>query len=103
MRNIGILICSLLIVGLAACGEKDQEAETSSITLEMVDTPVDPVCKMNMTGLAISDTVTYNGKTYPFCKAGCKSEFDADPQAYVIAEAPQGHDHDGHDHDGHNH
>lgn len=92
--------CLFLLVVLAACGGAGEaQSETAPITLEMVDTPVDPVCRMNMTGLPIADTLTYKGRTYPLCNPKCKAQFEADPAAYVRAQGSEPESHEGHEHE----
>ncbi len=41
----------------------------------------DPVCGMNVNDLQI--TSEHNGKTYYFCSALCKTQFDANPNNYL--------------------
>ncbi len=42
----------------------------------------DPVCGMNADEKKAT-TVTYQGKTYYFCSAGCKVTFEKAPGQYV--------------------
>lgn len=44
---------------------------------------VDPVCKMNVDEKAAQHKSEYKGKTYYFCMAGCKVDFDANPEKYL--------------------
>ena len=46
----------------------------------------DPVCHMDIAPTAISGTSECGGKQYSFCSAGCKSDFDANPDAVLQAE-----------------
>ena len=48
-------------------------------------------------------TSQYRGQTYYFCCAGCKADFDRDPERYLRGDAggghgghPHGHGHHGH-------
>lgn len=43
----------------------------------------DPVCGMQIEESDAVGTSEYEGKTYYFCSADCKQEFDADPVAYA--------------------
>jgi YHS domain-containing protein len=43
----------------------------------------DPVCKMTIDEKKAAGKSEYNGKTYYFCAAVCKTRFDANPAAYV--------------------
>jgi YHS domain-containing protein len=44
---------------------------------------VDPVCKMNVDEATAQYKSDYKGKTYYFCMAGCKVNFDGDPEKYL--------------------
>lgn len=44
---------------------------------------IDPVCGMKVDDRNATAQSTYEGKTYFFCSAGCKSKWDADPQRYA--------------------
>jgi len=43
----------------------------------------DPVCKMDVNEKTAKLKSDYNGKTYYFCNASCKSNFDKNPSKYV--------------------
>lgn len=52
---------------------------------------IDPVCQMEVEEDAAAATSVYNGRTYYFCTLGCKTAFEADPEAYAArAGAPVG-------------
>ncbi len=42
----------------------------------------DPICGMK-TADHLSDTATYNGKTYGFCSTMCKDEFLKNPEKHI--------------------
>lgn len=46
----------------------------------------DPVCGMEVDEQKAAATSVYQGKTYYFCAAGCKREFDRDPVKYAQAQ-----------------
>ena len=46
-------------------------------------TVVDPVCGMQVDPAKAAAQSEYNGKTYYFCAAICKTKFDANPSQYV--------------------
>lgn len=47
---------------------------------------LDPVCKLEVEpGTAVASS-NYQGRTYHFCSAQCKSYFDRNPSKYVKAE-----------------
>jgi Cu+-exporting ATPase len=43
----------------------------------------DPVCGMQVDPETAEDTTHYQGRTYYFCSAECKREFELDPRKYV--------------------
>jgi Cu+-exporting ATPase len=43
----------------------------------------DVVCGMQVDPAKAAAKSEYNGKTYYFCSASCKSKFDANPQQYA--------------------
>ena len=47
---------------------------------------IDPVCGMEVDEERAPYKSEYNGKTYYFCSAACKSDFDSDPEQYLSAE-----------------
>ena len=47
----------------------------------------DPVCGMKVTPETVAGTSSYQGVSYNFCSTECKNKFDADPVAYLDAEA----------------
>jgi xanthine dehydrogenase accessory factor len=44
---------------------------------------VDPICGMTVAVEAAGDAVVFDGVSYYFCCAGCRSRFEADPARYV--------------------
>ncbi len=48
---------------------------------------VDPVCGMTVTPGPGARPAEYQGVTYYFCSAGCRSRFDQDPAAYTARES----------------
>ncbi|MEX2238802.1 MAG: YHS domain-containing protein [Dehalococcoidia bacterium] len=43
----------------------------------------DPVCGMDVDPKAAPASSEYQGKTYYFCAAGCKRQFDQNPEQFV--------------------
>lgn len=43
----------------------------------------DPVCGMSIDEKKAAGTAIYNGKTYSFCSARCKAQFDKDPAKFA--------------------
>ena len=56
---------------------------------EIIEMERDPVCGMYVNEASVADKTEYNGKTYYFCKRGCKTEFDKQPAQYTRAKAPR--------------
>lgn len=57
----------------------------------------DPVCGMQVAEDKAAATTVYQGQTYYFCAAGCKTAFEQDPAKYL----GDGHGgHGGHGHHG---
>lgn len=48
----------------------------------------DPVCGMTVDPAAGKPSSHYNGHTYHFCCNGCRTKFEADPEAYLTAKDP---------------
>ena len=58
-------------------------------------TAIDPVCGMNVDSATAKHTASYDGQTYYFCCAGCRTKFEDDPERYLTpgetaAPAPRG-------------
>jgi YHS domain-containing protein len=51
----------------------------------------DPVCKMKVDPKNAPATSTYQGKVYYFCSAGCKKEFDQEPQKFIHSDQTTHH------------
>ena len=45
----------------------------------------DPVCGMIVDEKAAKFTSSSGGKTWHFCSAGCKAEFESHPERYLAA------------------
>ena len=44
---------------------------------------IDPVCKMEVDEASAAATSEYKGKKYYFCCAGCKKEFEKNPEKFA--------------------
>lgn len=63
---------------------------------------VDPVCGMSVDPSSAAEQAEYQGKTYYFCAAACKHEFERNPEKYVASGATAKDSDDGHTgHGGH--
>jgi YHS domain-containing protein len=49
-------------------------------------TTIDPVCNTTLEADEAPATATYDGKTYYFCSAACRNDFQEDPEAYLRQE-----------------
>ena len=49
----------------------------------------DPVCGMECDERSTVGKVNYGGKTYAFCAANCKEEFEKNPERYIRKEGGQ--------------
>ncbi len=61
----------------------------------------DPVCGMEVDTNKANFQTTYQGKTYYFCSAECKRDFDKDPKKYAkegMGEHEHGMEHGEHRH-----
>ena len=47
----------------------------------------DPVCGMELRPGQEGASITYQGRTYHFCSAECKREFERKPKDYIAAGA----------------
>ena len=65
-------------------GQGDDMSEKTSVT--------DPVCGMTVDSASAEYRSFHNGKTYYFCSAGCKGNFDKDPAKFAGASAKGGHE-----------
>lgn len=43
----------------------------------------DPVCGMAVDETKAAATASYEGRTFHFCSAGCKSKFEKEPTKYA--------------------
>ena len=53
-------------------------------------TDLDPVCGMQVDAATVLHFVEHNNHRYLFCGPGCRAAFEANPEAYLPAEAPPG-------------
>ena len=59
-------------------GSKPVAVDISPVTFV-----TDPVCGMTVDPLTSPHKATYDGKTYWFCSAGCRAEFEKTPERYL--------------------
>jgi Cu+-exporting ATPase len=52
-------------------------------------TAIDPICGMTVNTATAKHTAEYQGETYYFCSAGCRTRFLADPAKYAKAAEPE--------------
>ena len=56
-------------------------------TMQQASTAVDPVCAMTVETATAEHRAVHDGKTYYFCSAGCKANFEKDPEKYLQKKA----------------
>jgi Cu+-exporting ATPase len=49
-------------------------------------TVTDPVCKMTLAADEPLASTIFEGRTYFFCSAACRNDFEEDPEAYLRDE-----------------
>jgi P-type Cu+ transporter len=52
-------------------------------------TAIDPVCGMEVDTTTAAETSEYQGKSYYFCSAGCKRQFERNPEQFVGQQSDQ--------------
>ena len=86
-----ILFTAFLSLSLLACAQetpkvkhkkKNNAAKTTVAQQKRFANSKDPICNMK-TEDDMKDTLLYKGKTYGFCSAYCKEEFQKNPEKYV--------------------
>jgi xanthine dehydrogenase accessory factor len=82
-EEIAVAILAELVQLRAAGGVVEAEPPPSPETHEAID----PVCGMTVQIGTARHRATHDGRTYYFCSAGCRAEFESNPPAYVKAEA----------------
>jgi len=55
---------------------------------------VDPICGMTVDPGSARHISEYKGRTYYFCSAGCKNEFDKQPETHMGPSAPSASSHE---------
>jgi YHS domain-containing protein len=69
----------------------DQKGEMSGMSGSRPDTLLDPVCGMTVRlarAVEAGLTIEHMGRTYAFCRSGCRLAFEEEPAGYVaMAEA----------------
>jgi len=96
MKNLkNIFALTLLGLTLFSCNKEQPKQENFEVkhvsheemkATQKLDVAVvnefDPICGMK-TADHLSDTATYNGKTYGFCSTMCKDEFLKNPEKHI--------------------
>lgn len=58
---------------------------TGETETDITQEAIDPICTMTVTVAGARHTSEYSGRTWYFCCAGCKRQFEADPAHYAAA------------------
>ena len=95
MKNLLIALISLVAVSGAAFAQDAPAVKPTPAAPKPVQKvaaipakAVCPITKEEFKPTTASDKSTYAGKTYYFCCAGCKPQFDKAPSKYVTAAKP---------------
>jgi YHS domain-containing protein len=48
---------------------------------------IDPVCGMELDEKKVTQKSVYKGKTYYFCSATCRKDFEKEPEKYIKGES----------------
>jgi YHS domain-containing protein len=52
---------------------------------KIMETKIDPVCKMEVKVEGAQFVSEYAGENYYFCSAGCQHEFEEHPESYAVS------------------
>lgn len=86
-----LLVIFFLSITLLSCQKADdkkeqmideaavQKKDFAGVHFDLV---YDPVCKMSLAS-GIADTISLNSKTYGFCRATCKFQFQSNPDIFL--------------------
>lgn len=85
-----IILTAFLSVSLLSCAQetpkvkhkKSMDAPKENLKNVKVVNAEDPICHMK-TADYLKFTATYKNKTYGFCSASCKNEFNKNPEKYA--------------------
>ncbi|HET7420460.1 MAG TPA: XdhC family protein [Candidatus Dormibacteraeota bacterium] len=75
-------IALLALADVVATRRKGGAARAAAVEVAPVTFVTDPVCGMTVDPLSSQHRATYAGRDYWFCAAGCKLEFEKDPERY---------------------
>ena len=70
------------------CGAHSSKAHQHGHTSGIAST-IDPVCGMTVDPEKAQHKAEYNGSTYYFCSAGCRTKFMAEPNKYLQPRASE--------------
>jgi xanthine dehydrogenase accessory factor len=74
------------LVQLRAAGALGPNPVPAGVATSAPTTAIDPVCGMTVDVGSQNRPFEYDGETYYFCSAGCRTAFERDPAAYVRLE-----------------
>ena len=80
-----LILSSLLISGCTSNPQQPMKHKTASIA----ETAICPVMGTEFPVAKAYDSIEYKGTTYHFCCAGCKPEFEKNPEKYIVNQHKQ--------------
>ncbi|MBI88726.1 MAG: hypothetical protein CMG60_01455 [Candidatus Marinimicrobia bacterium] len=63
--------------------DRNSEDDHEAVILEVNDSEIDPICKMNVDPKNAADSYKFDGNMYYFCCSGCKEKFALEPLVYI--------------------
>jgi len=63
--------------------DRNSEDNHEAVILEVNDSEIDPICKMNVDPKNAADSYKFDGNMYYFCCSGCKEKFALEPLVYI--------------------
>lgn len=74
---------STTVISSPVMSHMPDAAPAEAVSVDALAAKIDPVCDMHLEEHGASATALYEGKTYGFCSAYCKGEFEKDPAKYL--------------------
>jgi xanthine dehydrogenase accessory factor len=82
-EEIALSIMTEIAMTRSAMPQAAEAATTPAVETGIAQEAIDPICNMTVTIASARHTSEYGGRTWYFCCAGCKRQFDADPAQYA--------------------
>ena len=88
---LAVTVVMIGLIGVVGCKKKEQPVQppvTKDVNKQAAAAGEQTICPVMAAPINKEIYVEYKGKKVYFCCAGCKEEFDKDPEKY-IAKLPQ--------------